>query len=64
MRDRVFLDTNIIIYLYSIDEDDKRDISCKFVNSTDCITNIQAMNEASNVWFRKQNLGKIKITKP
>jgi len=59
MLDRIFLDTNIIVYLYSIDEGDKRDISCKFVNSADCITSIQAMNEASNVWLRKYNLGKI-----
>jgi len=63
MRDRVFLDTNIIIYLYSVDEDDKRDISRKFVNSTDCITSIQAMNEAGNVWFGKYSLGKIEIAR-
>ena len=63
MRDRVFLDTNIIIYLYSIDEDDKRDISCKFVNSADCVTSIQVMNEAGNVWFRKHSLGKTEIAK-
>ena len=63
MRDRVFLDTNIIIYLYSVDENDKRDISCNFVNGVDCITSIQALNEASNVWFRKHNLGKIEIAK-
>ena len=63
MPDRVFLDTNIIIYLYSIDENNKRDISYKFVNSTDCVTSIQAMNEASNVWFRKYGLGKIEISK-
>jgi predicted nucleic acid-binding protein len=63
MRDRVFLDTNILVYLYSIDEDDKRDISCKFVNNADCVTSIQTMNEASNVWFRKHSLGKIEIAK-
>jgi len=63
MCDKVFLDTNIIIYLYSVDEGDKRDISCKFVNNADCITSIQAMNEASNVWFRKHGLGKAEITR-
>ena len=51
MLDKVFLDTNVIIYLYSVDEDDKRDISCKYVNSVNCVTSIQAMSEASNVWF-------------
>jgi len=63
MPDRVFLDTNIIVYLYSIDEADKRDVSYKFVNSADCVTSIQAMNEASNVWFKKYNLSKTDITK-
>ena len=63
MPDRVFLDTNIIVYLYSVDEDDKRDISFKFVNSADCITSIQAMNEASNVWFKKYSLLKHEIVK-
>ena len=63
MQDKVFLDTNIIVYLYSIDEDDKRDVSFEFVNSTDCVTSIQAMNEASNVWFRKHKLSKNEIVK-
>ena len=63
MRDRVFLDTNILIYLYSADEDDKRNIAYQLVNSADCITSIQAMNEASNVWFRKYHLRKEEIAK-
>ena len=63
MNDRIFLDTNIIIYLYSEDESDKRDASCKFVNSADCITSIQVMNEASNIWFKKYNLSKVEIIK-
>ena len=32
MSDRVFLDTNIIIYLYSEDEDEKRDAAYQIVN--------------------------------
>jgi len=63
MRDRVFLDTNILVYLYSVDEADKRDASFEFVNSFDCITSIQALNEASNVWFRKHNLSKNEVVK-
>jgi len=63
MLDRVFLDTNVIIYLYSADEDDKRDISYKYVNSVNCVTSIQVMNEASNVWFRKYRLDKAKVSK-
>ncbi|MCL2204004.1 MAG: PIN domain-containing protein [Defluviitaleaceae bacterium] len=63
MHDRVFLDTNIIVYLYSIDEEDKRAVSFKFVNNADCVTSIQAMNEAANVWFRKYGLSKNEIVK-
>ena len=50
MNDRVFLDTNIIIYLYSEDEGDKRDVAYQFVNNNKCVTSIQVMNEISNVW--------------
>ncbi|MCL1843038.1 MAG: PIN domain-containing protein [Defluviitaleaceae bacterium] len=63
MPDKIFLDTNIIVYLYSIDENDKRDTCCEFVNRADCITSIQVMNEASNVWFKKYKLGKSGIAK-
>ena len=63
MNDRVFLDTNIVIYLYSEDENYKRDIACNFVNSSNCITSIQAMNEASNVWLKKYKLDKYEIAK-
>ena len=63
MSDRIFLDTNIIIYLYSNDEDNKRDIAYELVNNSICVTSIQAMNEASNVWFRKYNLTKTEIIK-
>jgi len=63
MSDRVFLDTNIIIYLYSDDEDDKRNIAYKFVNNTNCVTSIQVMNEVSNVWFKKYALEKSEIVK-
>ena len=38
MRDRVFLETNILIYPYSQGEDDKRGSAYKFVNDADCIT--------------------------
>jgi len=63
MSDKVFLDTNIIIYLYSEDEDEKRDIAYQFVNNTSCVTSIQVMNEASNVWFKKYALDKSEIVK-
>ena len=63
MNGRIFLDTNIIIYLYSEDESDKRGVAYNFVNNSNCVTSIQAMNEASNVWFKKHNLDKYEIFK-
>jgi len=63
MNDKVFLDTNAIIYLYSEDENDKRDAAYKSVNSNCCITSTQALNEASNIWFKKYNLSKNQIIK-
>ena len=63
MNDRVFLDTNIIIYLYSEDETQKRCIAYNYINNFNCVTSIQAMNEASNVWLKKYRLSKIEINK-
>ncbi|MCL2188521.1 MAG: PIN domain-containing protein [Defluviitaleaceae bacterium] len=63
MSDKVFLDTNILIYLYSEDEPNKRDIAYNYVNNADCVTSVQAMNEASNVWGKKYRLHKNEIMK-
>ena len=63
MNDRVFLDTNIIIYLYSDDEDEKRDAAYKILNGNKCVTSTQTLNESSNIWYKKYNLNKIIITK-
>ena len=63
MNDRVFLDTNMIIYMYSEDEIKKRDAVFAFVNYNDCFASTQIFNEASNVWFKKYNLGKSEIIK-
>ena len=51
--DRVFIDTNILIYLYSEDEPDKRRVAENIVNNNYCIISTQVLNEASNVWFLK-----------
>ena len=40
MSGRIFFNTNIIIYLYSEDENDKRVIAYNFVNNSNCVTNI------------------------
>lgn len=61
MRDRVFLDTNIFIYLYSETETEKRDTAYRVFDTYHCITSLQVMNEASNVWLRKYGWSRAKI---
>ena len=56
MSDKAFLDTNLIVYLYSETEINKRDIAYKCLNSNDCIISTQILNEASNVWTKKYKL--------
>jgi len=63
MSVKVFLDTNILVYLYSASEQDKRNKLCQTLNNLHRITSIQALNEASNVWFRKYNWDGTKIKK-
>ena len=63
MNDRIFLDTNMIIYMYSEDEIKKRDAVCNFVNYNACFASTQIFSEASNVWFKKYSLTKSQIIK-
>jgi len=62
MRVKIFLDTNILVYLYSATELNKRDKLCQMLNPVSRITSIQAFNEASNVWFKKYQWNGAKIT--
>jgi len=61
MKDRVFLDTNVLIYLYSESESKKRKLTLQILNSYYSVTSIQALNEASNVWFKKYGWDGTKI---
>jgi len=63
MQDKVFLDSNILIYLHSDDDATKREAARNVLNDYDCVTSIQAMNEISNVWFRKLMWSATKIEK-
>ena len=63
MSGKVFLDTNILVYLYSESEQDKRNKLCQMLNNLYRITSMQALNEASNVWFKKYNWDGAKIKK-
>jgi len=61
MPDRAFLDTNVLVYLYSEDDDKKRDAAQNLLNEFKCVTSLQTFNEISNVWFRKFNLDSARI---
>jgi len=55
MSDKVFIDTNIFIYLYSEDEIEKQSISQMAVDKYECLISTQVLNEFSNVCIRKLN---------
>lgn len=58
MKDKIcFFDTNIIVYLYSSDEPDKRSIANRlFLEAKARIISTQVINELSNVLQRKKFL--------
>jgi predicted nucleic acid-binding protein len=58
MRDKVFLDTNIIIYAYSDDESEKQEIANNILEEYEHQISIstQVINELSNNLFRKFKL--------
>lgn len=58
MKDKVFVDTNILIYSYSIDEKDKQKISNDILEQyfENIIISKQVVNEVSNILFKKFKL--------
>ncbi|MFH0924164.1 MAG: PIN domain-containing protein [bacterium] len=56
MKDNIFLDTNILIYLYSEDEIDKQNISKSLVADFNPTISIQVLSEISNVFMKKMGL--------
>jgi predicted nucleic acid-binding protein len=61
MSARAFLDTNILIYFYSEDDENKRTAAHNVLNNNNCVTSVQAMNESCNVWFKKFKWNSMKI---
>lgn len=56
MPAKVFLDSNVLIYLYSEDEPEKAALALKCAQQTDAWISTQVLNEVSNVLRRKQKL--------
>ena len=63
MKDRVFVDTDILIYLYSVDEPEERKMAEKLIADKDCVISVQVLNEFSSVCLRKLRIPAQQITK-
>jgi predicted nucleic acid-binding protein len=62
MQGKVFIDTNIILYLYSEDENSKQEIALSLLDSNDeVIISSQVINEISNVLFKKYKLSSMDV---
>jgi predicted nucleic acid-binding protein len=53
MNDRIFLDTNVFVYLYSEDEPEKRSVALNIFDRVQCVTSTQVLNEFCSVCLRK-----------
>ncbi len=65
MSDKVFLDTNILIYSYSKDEKKKQKIALELIDkySRGIIISTQVINELTNILFKKFKIDAITIKK-
>ena len=63
MRDKYFLDTNILIYAFSEDEPQKQEIALSIINnvSGDTLISNQVINEICNVFLKKFKLSSNEI---
>ncbi|MCL2165561.1 MAG: PIN domain-containing protein [Oscillospiraceae bacterium] len=50
---KVFLDTNVFVYMYDASEPKKKEISLSLLDANDCVTSTQTINELSNVLTKK-----------
>jgi predicted nucleic acid-binding protein len=50
---RVFLDTNILVYVYSDDDKDKQQKATSVLLRNECIISTQVLNEFCNVCIKK-----------
>jgi len=53
MKDKAFLDSNILLYAFSMDDPEKQERSGRIIESEPCCTSVQALNEFCNVCLKK-----------
>jgi predicted nucleic acid-binding protein len=63
MKDKYFIDTNMLKYLISDEELKKHDIIKEFIKDKDCEISIQNLKELANILFKKTNLSNEEIKK-
>ena len=56
MNGKAFVDTNVFIYLYSVDENEKRLRAENALENYECIISTQTLNEFSNFCIKKWKL--------
>ena len=56
MKDKVFLDTNILIYVYSVTEPNKQEIAAGLSGVEGSYISTQVVQELSNILFKKFSL--------
>ncbi len=56
MKDKIFLDTNILVYCYSNSEPSKREIAQKLCMQEDVYISTQVLNEMTNVLAKKHKI--------
>jgi predicted nucleic acid-binding protein len=56
MNDRIFVDTNILIYLYSNDDLSKKEKALSLVQQNEAVISTQVLIEFTNICFRKLHL--------
>ena len=59
--DKVFIDTNVFIYIQRTDKPDKTSISEKTIDCFDCVASTQVLNEVCNILTRKYPSSKEKV---
>ena len=53
MKDKVFIDSNIIIYAYTNDEPDKKSIALNILNNRTYVLSVQVIREVTNTLIHK-----------
>ena len=56
MSGKIFLDTNVLVYLYSSDEPEKRAVAIKLTEQNDPVVSTQVLSELANTLSRKFRL--------